>query len=449
MSFAPTRAELARMFPRALPQWLDALHRLAPELNAHYRVDRARWVSLAGQIGWETRGLSLPSMTENMRFTTASRILEVYSYRLGLAVRNRTPIMGRTWSSKAALARALVAEPRWLAIAVYSGREGTPAGQGDRYIGRGPTQITHLDNYRAIAQEIRRQPGGDACPDLVAEPERLADDPDLGIRSCYADFQLKGLWRWADAGDVATVSDILNTGNAHDNVKPHGLDGRKRETAKAVAIWPPGVDRTPALAGAGDSRRAPASPEDATIAAQVLRNGSVGPDVEAAQRLLVARGYALGAVDGKFGDLTRRAVVAFQLEHALPTDGDLDAADMAVLEATAPLELPSRIGAETVPGSDQVAAGAAIKRTGGAAMFAGAVEISGDVMGVSPIGIASAYLEHVGGLLGKISGLGMSVPPKVVTLALLAVVGLTAWKWGATIIERRVEKYRSGLDLSR
>lgn len=439
MKFAPTRAELARMFPRALPEWLDALEDLAPKLCAHYGVERLEWCHMAGQIAAETDGLSLRRMAENMRFTSTKRIMEVYSYRLGLAIQ-AGPVFGKSYASKVALAGALVNQPEMLADVVYGGphgREGTPPWQGSRYIGRGPLQTTHLNNYRAARDEIRKQPGGKACPDLVEHPEVLADDPGMGVRALFAEWSIKGLRRWALADDCDTLSDVLNTGNARDNVKPHGLPRRRRETARAKAIWPAGQDR-------------PAEPHSAPVAGVlVLREGMRGQDVLAAQKLLVARGYAVGAVDGKFGPLTRRAVLAFQGEHALPVDGALDAADMAVLEQTAPLDLGARAEATTVPGSDQVAAGAAIKRTGGAALLAGAAEISGDVMGVSPVGIASAYLEHIGGLLGKVSGLGMAVPPKVVTLALVCIAGLTLWKWGAAIIERRVEKYRAGLDLSR
>jgi hypothetical protein len=40
MTFSPTRAELARMFPRGLGAWLDALEKLAPPLIEHYGMTR-------------------------------------------------------------------------------------------------------------------------------------------------------------------------------------------------------------------------------------------------------------------------------------------------------------------------------------------------------------------------------------------------------------------------
>lgn len=235
-----TRADLARMYPRAIPEWLDAMAEVGPELAAFYGFNRLDWVHACGQIGAETNGLSLAKMQENMNFTTVKRILEVYSYRLGVALQ-REPALKAKYGTKERLAASLVRNPKELADLVYGGREGTPWRQGSRYIGRGPTQITHLNNYKAIGEEIARQPGGDAF-DLVANPEMLADDPELGIRSAFADWHIKGLSRWAQKDDCDTLSDALNTGNIRDNVKPHGLPERRRQTALAKSIWKREID---------------------------------------------------------------------------------------------------------------------------------------------------------------------------------------------------------------
>lgn len=243
-----TREDLARMYPRALPEWLDAMAELAPLLANHYGFNRLDWVHFLGQIGAETNGLSLARMQENMNFTTAKRIKEVYSYRLKLAInyvttgRQKEPawVRGKTVDQVAA---SLVRKPKELADIVYGGREGTGWLQGSKYVGRGPTQITHLNNYKAIGEEIARQPGGEAF-DLVANPEMLADNPELGIRSAFADWHIKGLSRWAQKDDCDTLSDALNTGNIRDNVKPHGLPERRRQTALAKSIWKKPLDFT-------------------------------------------------------------------------------------------------------------------------------------------------------------------------------------------------------------
>jgi hypothetical protein len=53
----------------------------------------------------------------------------------------------------------------------------------------------------------------------------------------------------------------------------------------------------------------------------VLQLDSHGPEVEALQKALVAQGYFVGAIDGKFGYKTLAAVVYFQSVNSLALDG--------------------------------------------------------------------------------------------------------------------------------
>ena len=53
----------------------------------------------------------------------------------------------------------------------------------------------------------------------------------------------------------------------------------------------------------------------------VLVADSHGPEVEALQKALVAQGYFVGAIDGKFGLKTLAAVVYFQSVNSLALDG--------------------------------------------------------------------------------------------------------------------------------
>ena len=49
--------------------------------------------------------------------------------------------------------------------------------------------------------------------------------------------------------------------------------------------------------------------------------GMKGSDISALQTVLLQMGYSVGEVDGEFGDRTKAAVVSFQKDHALETDG--------------------------------------------------------------------------------------------------------------------------------
>lgn len=59
------------------------------------------------------------------------------------------------------------------------------------------------------------------------------------------------------------------------------------------------------------------------VAYPTLRKGDSGPDVIRLQQLLVDRGFDLGAsgADGKFGEKTRAAVLAFQRSAGIQADG--------------------------------------------------------------------------------------------------------------------------------
>lgn len=70
----------------------------------------------------------------------------------------------------------------------------------------------------------------------------------------------------------------------------------------------------------------------------ILRKGSSGEDVRRLQERLNELGYDCGAVDGKFGDNTRRAVIAFQGAHGLKADGIVGSQTWAALDAGTEVE---------------------------------------------------------------------------------------------------------------
>lgn len=322
MTFAPKRSDMECFLgPRALPDWVAAMAELAPKLCDHYEFDRLRWVHFMAQIAAETDGLSLSPMQEDMRYTSAARIKKIFSYRLGKAIEKPEWAHYRT---KDRLAAALVGNPKELARVVYSGREGTPEGSGHLYIGRGPTQCTHLNNYRSAQNEVAKQPGGGKF-DLVANPQQLAHDPELGIRVAFAEWEIKKLNRWADNDDLQNVSSVLNTGSPGKWSITNGKEHRQRWYAKACSIWPD--DQTYRIAKA----------EIGT-----LRVGDRGRDVERLQETLREKNYFAGKIDGEFGSLTEDAVILFQKDHGLLRDGKVGALTFAALEKAPARDLGER-----------------------------------------------------------------------------------------------------------
>ena len=65
--------------------------------------------------------------------------------------------------------------------------------------------------------------------------------------------------------------------------------------------------------------------------ANILRRGSVGPNVRMLQRALTASGHYTSSIDGLFGTRTQAAVRAFQRANGLPASGIVDAATWGAL----------------------------------------------------------------------------------------------------------------------
>lgn len=71
------------------------------------------------------------------------------------------------------------------------------------------------------------------------------------------------------------------------------------------------------------------------------------PEVETAQKILTALGFDTKGVDGKMGDNTRKAILAFQKKNGLPATGNLDPATMAKLKSMAPSSLAASLGGKS------------------------------------------------------------------------------------------------------
>lgn len=108
----------------------------------------------------------------------------------------------------------------------------TEPGDGFRYKGRGPIQVTGRDNYRRY--------GGLLGVDLEAEPERAAT-PEVGFRVAGLYWQRNGLNELADKEWFKTITKRINGGT-------NGLEDRRRYYVRAKAALGVGQPRGPASA---------------------------------------------------------------------------------------------------------------------------------------------------------------------------------------------------------
>jgi predicted chitinase len=439
------RSSLERYFAGGSEAWISKLAELGPELARHYGWSDDSWRHAMAQIHAETNGLRLTRMRENMRFTSWTRIKEVYSYRLLVAL-ERDERLRREHGTVDRLARFLVGKPELLADVVYGGREGTPWMQGHIYIGRGPTQITHLNNYRAVRDEIRSQPGGSGCPDLVDDPDAL-EQVEWGVRAVFADWHCKKLSRFADAGDGDNVSSVLNVGSPGRSGSVKNLAGRRRALARAIAVWPTDV----AILGE-PTVIAAANIEAPKKAAPVLRRGD---ECEAAKRLqlmLEGLGYYVGDPDGCYDELTERAVVIAQHEHGLPPTGEADPRTLEVLEKSARKPLPRETMTErdlADRGSRTVTKAQELSLWGRAMQWLG---LGGGGAGTAELLSPGLISQNIGAVPKIADAL---TQPHVLKLAAIAIgIGLVVVGWrltsgGRSIVGYRLEDARTGRHVGR
>lgn len=170
---------------------------------------RLRASLFLAQIGHESLGLS--KLEENLNYS-AQRLLEVFPRHFN-----------------ATTAAQYARRPAAIASRVYAGRLGNgdeASGDGWRFRGRSPVQLTHLGNY-AWMQELTDLP-------LLENPD-LALDIANGAELAAAWWQGSGLNTLADANDVLGISRKINLGSAKSKKTPRGLQDRIARTGYAKA----------------------------------------------------------------------------------------------------------------------------------------------------------------------------------------------------------------------
>jgi predicted chitinase len=199
--------------------------------------------------------------------------------------------------------------------AAYEGRKdlgNTQPGDGKRYKGRGPIQLTGRANYQKYGDLLGI--------DLINNPT-VAATKEVGFRIAGQFWKLNGLNPLADQQDFKQITKRINGGY-------NGLDDRTKyyNRAKQVLNKNDAVDASapasvpPAVADAVLAVSTPAGGAPPPYPGTALRQGSKGAAVQTMQQQLVTLGYQIGA-DGNFGPGTRNAVMDFQGKKGLTNDG--------------------------------------------------------------------------------------------------------------------------------
>lgn len=151
---------------------------------------------------------------------------KVFSENLNYSADGLNKIFKKYFPTVAA-AQPYARKPEKIANKVYANRMGNgpeSSGDGWKYRGRGPIQLTGKDNYTAFSKAIGR-------PDILTNPDIVAGE--LAFESALWFFQKNGLLAIADKG----VTDAIITQiTKRVNGGTHGLDDRLKKT-KQFAAW--------------------------------------------------------------------------------------------------------------------------------------------------------------------------------------------------------------------
>lgn len=188
-------------------RWNDALSAAMAEFGINTNRRRAHFYA---QLGHES--LSLSKTEEGLSYSHA-RLMEVWGHRITQAD-----------------AHKYVRNPQALANLVYAGRGGNgnvASGDGWRYRGRCPIQISLKDQYEVIGAML-------GLP-LVQQPDLLFDIT-TGARAAAAYWKLNNLNLLADANDTVGLSKKVNLGNAKAKRAAEGQADRITRTNRALAL---------------------------------------------------------------------------------------------------------------------------------------------------------------------------------------------------------------------
>jgi predicted chitinase len=178
------------------------------------------------------------------------------------------------------------------------------SGDRDLYKGRGLIQLTGKSNYQAIGEKLAQDfPNSGLVFDIANNPQ-LVSQPKYVLKTAVAYWDLNKLNTICDTGDFLHLSNRING----SKTVPNGWSLRQSELARIERL----------LTQIAETSAEP------TSSPTVLQLGDSGQLVSALQTMLRNAGYDVGGVDGKFGTLTRMALMAFQADHNFVPTGVAD-----------------------------------------------------------------------------------------------------------------------------
>jgi len=185
-----TAEQFKHLFPRAQDpaSWVESMNNVFPtyDINTPHRI-----AAFLAQCGHESGGWTV--FEENLNYSAQG---------LNGIFKKYFP----TLESAQPYAR----KPEMIANKVYGGRMGNgpeSSGDGYKYRGRGPIQLTGAANYKAFAQEMFVD-----WQNLYDNPDWVTSDRDFALMSAIWFWNKNKLNVQADSGDIKLMTKKINGG---------------------------------------------------------------------------------------------------------------------------------------------------------------------------------------------------------------------------------------------
>ena len=202
-----TAQQFAHLFPRAQdPQsWVDSMNEVFPtyDINTPQRV-----AAFLAQCGHESGGWTV--FEENLNYSDKG---------LNGIFKKYFPTLEST--------AGYVRQPEKIANKVYANRMGNgpeSSGDGWKYRGRGPIQLTGKDNYRSFAKDMFED-----WENLFNNPDWVTADKDFALMSAIWFWNKNKLNVQADSGDIKLMTKKINGGYI-------GLEDRIKHYNEAIHL---------------------------------------------------------------------------------------------------------------------------------------------------------------------------------------------------------------------
>ena len=270
-----TAGQFADLFPRCSDPdgWVDAMNEVFPkyEINTNRRV-----AAFLAQCGHESGGWR--TFSENLNYS--AKALDA--------------VFGKYFKRAGRDAEDYARQPEKIANVVYANRMDngdTASGDGWRYRGRGPIQLTGKHNYAKFSDDMD--------VDAVNNPDMVSEDKEVALMSAIWYWNSNKLNRYADSGDIKNLTQRINGGYI-------GLEDRIHHWEMCLEALGEDVETHH-----GDDEDDSFDLDDIGV----LRKGARGDGVKMMQEAL-----GLGA-DGIFGAGTEAKLKEWQAENGLDADG--------------------------------------------------------------------------------------------------------------------------------